>query len=440
MFCITKKYFFTSVLCCILTATTFSYARNQADSSLNKIISASSSGNVKATAGASLSITGSGRIHFIQAFFYSGMSCSTLQGVASVIDNYNGAGFSNETVNLTAASLYNLAVSQNVDTSQTTCMKLFLTGSTTSSNGITCQTFDDMSCANSECISSQSKSVSWANNPSPCESKHVYITNEGNNRVRTCDIGNGGALTCSDTATTGVDEPHGIYLNNGHAYIANEGASSVSVCDINKDTGALSSCNSTAISGATFTVGNTINQGYLYQAAYIGNDMYRCSVTANGGAISGCIKIDTGNFWGVSISQPSNSSSAYSYISDYTDSEIKKCTVSASGAFSSCVTSNTNISGPGGVLAYNGYLYVANYDGDTVAKCTINSSNGTLSSCTTYSGFNGPNSIGIYNGYAYIANYDNDTVSKCTVGVDGALSSCISTGSGFNDPAFVAIY
>lgn len=442
MLSVNLKYIFILAISCTLSISSLAFSARRNINSINQIINVSPQRNVKASNGASLVITGSGRIHYIQTFFYGDVSCSALLGVASIIDNYNGASFtSGETVNFTPSGIYNLAFNQSIDTSQIECMKLFLTGSTTSSSGISCQSFSDMTCSGSSCISSQSKSVNWASTPSPCESKHIYVTNRGNNKVRICDIGNQGALTCSDTATSGLSQPHGIYLNNGYAYVANENATSVSVCDINKDTGALSSCSSTGISGASSPVGNTINQGYLYQASFTGSGIFRCNIAVNDGTLSSCTNIDQGAFWGISISQASNSSSAYAYISDYTNSQIKKCSVSAAGAISSCVTTTQNISGPGGVLAYNGYLYAANFNNSTVAKCTINSSNGTLSSCTTNgSGFNGPNSIAIYNGYAYIANYNNSTVSKCEVGQAGVLSNCSTTGSAFSNPAFIAIY
>ena len=85
---------------------------NDEQLSLRQLLSLNSNefnGFGSSSSGGQLTITGTGNIHYLQAFFYSNTACSTLLGQASVIDNGAGFQFSNgQTVSLNPSSTYKL--------------------------------------------------------------------------------------------------------------------------------------------------------------------------------------------------------------------------------------------------------------------------------------------------------------------------------------------
>ena len=177
-------------------------------------------------AGGSLTITGSGTIRFIQAIFYSDTGCTNFLGAASAIDNVSGASFTSaQTIRLNSSSIYQLANNQSIATENIACMKLFLTGSNQSSQGISCQSFTDISCSGTQCTSAQTKNVTWSSNPTPCGTRYLYVPNTANNTVSKCAINNSsGLLSGCATTGSGFSSPRGIALNNYYAYVVNTGS------------------------------------------------------------------------------------------------------------------------------------------------------------------------------------------------------------------------
>ena len=442
------KILLSVVIACLYSVDALSYLQSTQDTIHDKPVTLQ---NILTTqpedmsdimsSGGALTITGSGTIHFLQAFFYSDTGCTTLLGAASAIDNVSGMTFSSgQTVNINSSSVYQLANNQGITTGNIACMKIFLNGSNQSPDGISCQSFTDINCSGTDCVSNQTKSVSWASGPPACQSQYAYFTNFNNNTVSQCAVNSStGTLSSCSTTGSGFQVPYGISIINGYAFIANAGASTVSKCSVNPSTGALSSCAST---GSNFNAPSsaTINGPYFYTENFNNSTIEQCSVNASSGALSSCNS--TGSGFGAPQAGMSINN-GYAYVPNSNgNNTVSICSVSSStGAFSNCSTTS-GFTNPNGVTTSNGYAYVANYDNNTISLCTINSSTGALSGCTTTgSGFSGPNGIGILNGYAYIENYSNSTVSVCAVNSStGALSGCTTTGSGFSGPSGIGFF
>ncbi|MCH9755866.1 MAG: hypothetical protein K0U37_01575 [Gammaproteobacteria bacterium] len=389
-----------------------------------------------------ITLTGTGTIRFLQAFFYSDVACSTILGIASVIDNSLGFSFTDgQTVSLNDEVAFTLADNQEITTGDIACMKLFWNGSNESPDGVNCQSFTDMSCSGSKCTSSQTKTATWEADPTACEQRYAYITDFSANTVTQCAVhAVTGLLSGCTTTGSGFSGAAGVQLNNGYAYISNFSSSEVRQCAVNTTDGTLPvfGCASTALS--ITPLGLALNNGY----AYFSNNsttVTKCTVSASDGTLSSCGTVVSG----LSGTRSVSVNNGYIYITRNGPGELTKCTVSVvDGTLSSCGTTGLGFSDQRGLAINNGYAYVVNRTPNTVSKCTISAVDGTLSSCgITAIGFSTPIGITISNNFAYITNDGTNDVTKCTVdSVTGDLSSCGASGAGtgFTRPFAIAIY
>jgi hypothetical protein len=202
-----NKFIIRIIVGCLYSINALSYAQpmeNQPVTLQNLLtLQPEDMSNIMSNGGA-LTITGSGTIHFLQAFFYSDSSCTTLLGGASAINNVTGMTFSTgQTVNINSSSVYQLANNQGITTGNIACMQVFLNGSNLSPSGISCQSFTDETCTGTTCTSNQTKSVNWISNPTPCRTQYAYIPNRAPNTVSQCTVDSStGAL--SSCGTTGA--------------------------------------------------------------------------------------------------------------------------------------------------------------------------------------------------------------------------------------------
>lgn len=384
--------------------------------------------------GGRFTVTNSGTVRFLQAFFYSDTSCTTLlNSSASVIDNVSGFPFaSGESFQLNANSVYNLASNRGITTANIRCMKVFMTGSNESSSGIPCQIFNDVSCSGTSCSSSQTKSVTWGSNPTACATQSVYIGNNGNIKQYTI---NGATLTHASVITTsGSISGRGIALNNGVAYLSVGANASGSIYLSNVGSNGSLTSTGTIYSSFSGPQSTALNGAYAYIANHNGGSkstVSKCSVAANGGAlsISDCA-VALSNTNGARDIAINN---GYLYLVGPSSGGAIKCSVSSSdGSLSSCSGQQSTATNSGqGIAIRDGYAYITNFNNSAVYSCPLDAT-GDLGTCaSTGSGFSAPRGIRINNGYAYIANSNAKSVSICPV-ANGVLSSC--TAAAFNTP------
>lgn len=393
--------------------------------------------------GGALTITGSGTIHFLQAFFYSDTGCTTLLGSASTIDNVSGKVFSSgQTVYINPSSVYQLAHNQGITTGNIACMKLYINGSNQSPNGVSCQSFNDETCSGTTCTSNQTKYVDWVSSPTVCATQYAYVANGGTTSVSQCQVNSStGALSSCSTITAGITNPYGIALNNNYAYVANSAQNSVSLCTVTASTGALT-CSGTTGSGFSSPRMVALNQGFAYVANNTGGTVTKCTVNASTGALSSCAVTSGGfnNPRGISFNN------GFAYVTNNGGSTVSQCTVSAStGEFSGCASTGSGFTKPTGIAFNNGFAYVVNNSTpSTVSQCGVDSTTGLLSGCASSGGvFTGSSAVGIAinNGFAYVTNNNSNAVRLCAVGPStGALSGCATTGSGFSLANQIYIY
>jgi hypothetical protein len=398
------------------------------------------------SSGGALTITGSGTIHFLQAFFYSDTGCTTLLGAASAIDNVSGMTFtSGQTVSVNSSSVYQLANNQGITTGNIACMKLYVDGRNQSPSGVSCQSFTDESCSGTSCTSSQTKSVSWASGPTACATRYAYVVNSTANTVSKCTVNaSTGALSGCASTGSGFTGPLGVNIINSYGYVTNNSpANTVSFCAVSASDGSFSNCSSPTSMNDPGQM--TINAKYAYFPSLSGNNVTQCTIipdisNLSTSPFSSCTTpVDPvlTNAQGIEINQ------GFAYVSNALGSIVSKCTVSTSdGLLSSCASTGSGFDGPRGIGLNNGFAYIANGNASTVTKCTISAVNGTLSSCaSTGSGFSAPRDIAINNGFAYVTNSGANSVTKCTVNSStGALASCAPTGSGFTAPRQIIVF
>ncbi|MCH9755985.1 MAG: hypothetical protein K0U37_02175 [Gammaproteobacteria bacterium] len=366
------------------------------------------------------------------------MSCSTLLGVTSVVDNADGFSFSSgQTVNFNSSAAYTLANNLGIATGNIACMKLFLNGSNQSNDGINCQDFTDMSCSGTTCTSSQTKSLSWDAAPDFCATRYFYNPNNNNSTVSKCIINDADGLlpVCTTTGDGfSFNNPRGITISSGYAYISQSGAGdNIIKCTYDGSDGSLSNCAENVGSLSNVEGIATLTNKYLYFANRGAHQVRKCEIDSANGDLLGCAAVGTG------FSQPIGISfnNGYIYVANVGGSHIRKCTVSlVDGTLSDCGAVGDGFSIPTAVLLNNGYIYVANYGPDTIRKCTVDAGDGSLTSCSDVeTGLSNPTGLVISHGYLYISNSGNSTVRRCEVSsLDGTLSNCISVGSGFSGP------
>lgn len=442
---------FSILITCLYSVDVFSYAEFGSNQpvTIRNILTTSPDEDLSDTmeSGGKLTITisggGSATIRFLQAVFYSNITCSTPMGAGSIIDNVDGRTFTNgQTISINKNSTYQLASNQGINTANIRCMRLYVDGSNQSSNGVSCQNFSDEICTGTACSSVQTRFTPWITLPTTCISRRAYIANStgdsGNlGSVRRCDINTStGALTCPFPAVTGFNSPAGVSMNNGFGYVTNSGNNTISLCTVNYLSGALT-CNSTTSTG-TVPGQITISSKYIYFTNITDGTLTKCTTSPSSSSLSSCSTVASlTNPHGIAINN------GYAYISSGTGNSVSLYTVTPStGTLAFSANTGSGFNAPRGIAISNGFLYVANSGNNTVSKCTVNAANGTLSACsTTGSGFSGPRSVAITNGFAYITNLTGNTVSKCTVTPgSGLLSSCAATGSGFSSPVQIAIF
>lgn len=383
-------------------------------------------------------ISGSGTIHFVQTYFYSDTSCTTLLGSASIVDNTSGFSFtSGQVVSINPSSLYKLANNRNIVTSNIACARVFLTGSNQTSSGVSCQNFTDTTCSGTTCTSNQTKSVAWTSNPSSCRTQNAYVTAGTAKTVTKCDVSStdGSLSSCAvQSSVSGLNGASAIVINNGYAYIANQNTNSILKCDYNSSDGALSNCGSVG-TGFSSPQGLAISAPYLY----ITNNTFirKCTISATNGSLTSCTNVVTS----IADVRGAVVNKGYIYFPLNAASSVTKCTVSSSnGTLSGCGTTISTpavaLNRPSTIATKNGYAYIANNSGSPI-KCTISSSDGSLSTCGTTTITSGsicsaPLSIAINNDYAYITCSNTSNVTKCSINTsDGSFNVCGVTGSNF---------
>lgn len=409
-----------------------------------------------ATAG-DLSITPGGVIHYLKVFFYSDTACTNLLGSASLIDNTVGFSFdSGQTVHLRSDAVYALANNQGIAMDDIQCMSLYVSGQKQSDGGVACQSFTDETCTGSSCTSAQTKSVSWTSNPSECGTVYAYVsTNLNTGGVSKCRLNSStGALeNCASTAGSFVfATPIGVGVNNGYGYIMNIQkplASAISMCRISSTDGALEDCSDTANPSNLGSPKNIVfDRGYAYLTGIesaTSDRVVKCAVDPATGAlaVASCtylLNIPDDAFNDIDVGISINND--YSYITDFGNDKIIKCTVTpATGDFTDCADTATGFSGPSGIAFNNAYAYITNKNNNTVSICAVNPETGALSGCSasTETGFNVPTSIAIHKGSAYVVNQGSHSISQCTIGLNGILQDCDQTAS-ITFPRSIAIY
>jgi hypothetical protein len=379
-------------------------------------------------------VTNGGTVHYIKAYFYSDVGCSTLLDIATVTDNGTGFNFANgQTININGDAVGALASNRGITVTNIQCLKLYMDGSAQSSQGISCQSFTDETCTNVGspiCTSAQTKSVTWGASPTQCTNRVAYLSNTNSDVVK-CDVdpSTGAFSSCADLST-GITSPIDLAVHNGFAHIISADSDSAYKCAISPSTGAFSSC-TTTFDNAVAPAGLAINLGYAF-LSYIDNSLSKCSIAPATGTLSSCSSTGSG------FSEPNSIalSNGFSYTVNFNPAGVIQCAVSSTGTLSSCASTGSGFNGPMHIRLADGFAFVANQGNSTVSVCSVNAAAGTLSGCSTSgSGFNNPGGLGFYNGFLYVANGGNNTVSQCTVNSStGALSSCSTTGSGFHTP------
>ncbi len=383
--------------------------------------------------GALFVISGKGNLRFLQTFFYSDASCTTLLGMGSITDNGSGRSFANgSTLRLSPSTIYQLADNQGITTADIACMKVFLNGGNQSSRGVDCQSFTDLTCTASSCSSQQVKYVNWVFKPDTCAKEHAYVTSKNESTVTMCEMDSvdGSLAGCAQTGD-GFKKAAGAASNNGYVSITDEKRDALIKCRVNASTGLLENCADTG-SGFSNPFAILYNDGYIYIASNKNNSVIKCKVDPKTGVSSLCASTGSGFSKPLCISM----SNSYAYVVNSKNKTILKCFLNhADGSLSDCADAGGSFKKPVGIALSNGFAYIGDQKLDVIFKCTVSDADGSFSDCVeTGSDFKNPVGIAINsNGYAYIGNEGNSTVSKCTVDeVTGALSECVSTGSGFN--------
>ncbi len=401
---------------------------------------------------AGITITGSGTIHYIRAYFYSNASCSSgLLGSGSIVDNTTGFPFTTgQTIKLTGAAAYNLATSQGITTGSIQCMKLIYTAGNETSDGVNCQTVANYTCTGSSCSTNTSaQSASWATDPSICAPMHLYASQWGNNTVSVCDINSadGGISSC---VTTGANFSRPAYtaLNNGHAYTPDSSATSkINECTVSHTTGALSSCAQTS-SETTNAFKSTINKGTIYIPNLDGTQNGRiteCSITAASGAIDICSQTAAGFTDPIAI----KINEGRAYVADFANNRVYVCPMTGNNINPSNCPYTEIASGSGetaGITFHYGYAYIPMTGDAEIQKCDINANTGLLESCAalTISGvtLSAPRSITFYNTHAYIANLNTNKVIQCVAdpGSNGTIDCTDAPETSITTPYGLSIY
>lgn len=409
-----------------------------------------------------LTINSAGTARFFQAFFYSNTACTTLLGVGSIIDNTTGFVFtSGQTVRLNGQSIYQLANNLGIDTATIACMQVYINGSAQSSDGVSCTAFTDETCTGGTCTSSQTKTVSWGNNPSECGSNpRIYVANNTSATFSVCNLD---FTSCTNTVSQ--TNPRGMAVNNGHAYsTSNTSSPAVYTASLNSD-GSLNTVSSVA-TGYNNLAGITLNNNYVYFADSIpdssGQGLNQCQVIAATGALTNC-----GDSGATAYGRPAyiTFNNGYAYIANSNQGSplntITQCRVNvATGNLSTCGDSGgTNFTGPRGIAIYNGFAYVANWNqgnGTRITVCSVDSSTGQLSNCALNSStcgiggtsvcFNAPYGIGVYNNQLYVANSGvPSSVAVCSLplNTNGSANTCTNynpNDTTFSNPYQLSIY
>jgi len=395
--------------------------------------------------GGQLTISGaSSSIQFLQALFYSDTGCTTLLGGASAVDNVAGLAFSSGgTVSVNTDSTYKLANNRGITTGNIGCMKLYVDGGNQSSDGVACQTFDDLSCSGTSCTSSQTKAVTWDASPTLCSTHYAYITNAGNDSVTKCDVATvGGALSNCATTGSSVVNPRGIAINNYYAYIASDTNGTVTECDVNVSNGILENCLTPRDVSLVEPRGLTINGGWLYVVSQTLEQVGSCQVSALDGDITTpCSQAGTG------FSDPYyvTYNNGYGYVANNGNDTVSLCTASSvDGSLSSCTQTPAGvaINNPRGIAINNGFAYIVRSGGSSLTRCTVDSNTGVLSDCgSTGSGFNQPRGITINNDLAYVVNRDGNSVSLCTINSSTGDLTCSDSGAtALNTPFYISFF
>lgn len=408
--------------------------------------------------GGRFTVTNSGgTVRFIQTFFYSDTSCSTLlSSSASIVDNVTGYTFTaGSSFQLNPSSVYQLAFNRGITASSIKCMKVFMTGSNESSNGISCQSFTDMTCSGTSCSSAQTKSVTWASNPTSCATQSLYIgtgTSSANSGVKQYTIGSSdGSLTYSSSLLLGVSASgRGVVINNGYAYSSSgtNGTSTVYLSSV----GSSGSLTSTGTTYTAFAAPQSValNGAYAYVAnnnGGTGSTVSQCSVAADtSGTLSNCSTVLSAATLGSPISGARDIAinRGYLYLVGPTTGAIKCAVSSSTGSLSGCAyQTGTGAPSGQGIAIRDGFAYITNFSQTQAYACPLDS-NGAISTCSLTGGnLSGPRGIRINNGYAYIANGSGNSVTICSVS-GGIFPACnVTTPAGLgalNTPWGVGVF
>ena len=416
-------------------------------------------------------------LNFFQVYFYSDTLCETsgntdlmTNGVASFLNA--GIGFSMQSpqlLNINESSLYQLAFNRGfttTDMSNIQCIGVSMTGGNSSTSGINCSYFTDVTCDNTthQCTSNASNSVSWVSSPTACVTKYVYISNNTGLNVYKCAINSDSTLdTCALTGPSSAAFTLGNVVNNGYAYFASgtSNAAIVQMCTLNPaNAGTLTSASCASLGTlAAAAKGIAFNGIFAYIAGSAG--ITQCNVTtaqSNNGLLTGCALLALAG-GSVSFSAPISLviNNGYFYITNNSNSSISICQITA-GKLScpplSVVT--THVSSPKGIAINNGYIYFVNSSVNStdgaVASCQIQNNGANLGNCVntgaSTSDFSTPQGIAIYNDYAYITNnggsgvYPKSSITKCQISSPGQLSDCrqVARTTTFSTPTGISIY
>ncbi|MCR9192721.1 MAG: beta-propeller fold lactonase family protein [Gammaproteobacteria bacterium] len=395
--------------------------------------------------GGQFTVTNSGgEIQFLQALFYSNVGCSTLLGGASAVDTNLGRVFNtSDTVSINTNSTYELANNKGIDTSQIACMTVYTDGGNDSSNGISCQTFADMSCSGTSCTSNTTNSVTWVANPTLCSTHYAYITSGQSGNITKCDVAvSGGALSSCGTTESGFTQPRGIATNNYYTYIASHSDGTVTKCEVSVSTGAVGNCDTPTDVSRVQPRGLTINGGWLYVVSQGNDAVGACQVSAS----TGDLTIPCGSA-GTGFSDPYYVvyHNGHGYVANNGDDTVSLCTASSpDGNLTGCAQTPTgvNIPNPRGIAINNGFAYIKSASGDAVYRCTVDSVSGALSGCgTTGSGFNGPRGVTINNNLAYVVNKDGNDIRLCTINSGNGNLTCSDSGAvNLSEPFYISFF
>ncbi|MBA2652825.1 MAG: hypothetical protein H0U73_11230 [Tatlockia sp.] len=266
----------------------------------------------------------------------------------------------------------------------------------------------------------------------------AYVVSFGTNQVFKCNIAaNGSLFNCIPTVTSGLSSPIDVAIDptNRFAYITTS-INTVLKCNLFPTDGNLINCAPTgsgfvAPAGiTTHTIGNT-TYAYVVNGGLVPT-VSKCTIAPNGDLMSCALSVigAVNGYRGIAI----NPTGTLAYIANNSTNEITRCIIAINGDLSGCVLATNSIVGGPSFLDFNNAGTIAYVTTVTlVYKCDVDGV-GNLTSCvTTGSGFTNPGGIALnFTGtLVYVVNggVGANNVSVCSIDSNNELANCTTSGS-----------